>query len=129
VAAILQRVQHELFLAQAQLAAPSGTATPARHIDARHVARLEKDIDAISSTFAPVETFVLPRGVPSAAELHVARTVCRRAERELWALHQTEPVSDDILHWANRLSGLLFALALSVNRSEGFVETPPDYSV
>jgi cob(I)alamin adenosyltransferase len=127
---LLLRLQHEIFLASAELAIPPDrSAKPARRLEPRHVERIEQDIDRLSATFSPVDTFVLPRGGPAASELHVARTVCRRAERELWALHDHEAVSEDLLHWANRMSGLLFAMALSVNRSEGFAETPPDYSI
>jgi cob(I)alamin adenosyltransferase len=81
------------------------------------------------ATFDPVSSFVLARGGPAASELHIARTVARRAEREIWALHRIEPVSEALLRWINRLSDLLFAMALSLNRSLGFGETPPDYSV
>jgi cob(I)alamin adenosyltransferase len=74
-------------------------------------------------------TFVLPGGSPSAAAFHVARTVSRRAERELWALHRTEPQRPELLEWTNRLSDLLFAAALAANHSLGVAELPPDYSV
>jgi cob(I)alamin adenosyltransferase len=93
------------------------------------VLRAEQEIDRLVGTFEPVSTFVLSRGGPGATELHVARTVARRAEREIWALHRVEPVSSELLRWTNRLSDLLFAMALSLNRSLGFVETSPDYSV
>ena len=55
--------------------------------------------------------------------------MARRAERDLWALHAEEPQREALLQWANRVSSLLFALALSVNRAEGFTEIPPDYTV
>jgi cob(I)alamin adenosyltransferase len=93
------------------------------------VDRIEKEIDRLVGTFEPVTTFVLPRGGPSASELHVARTVARRAEREIWALHRLSPIAPDLLRWSNRVSDLLFAMALSLNRSMGFAETSPDYTV
>ncbi len=127
--AVLARLQHELFIAQAELAtAPSGP--PAAHrIEARHVARLEAEIDQFTAMLDPLHSFVLPRGVPAAAQLHVARTVARRAERELWTLHRVEPLPEPLLQWMNRLGDLLYAMALALNRFEGFVETPPDYTV
>jgi cob(I)alamin adenosyltransferase len=129
LAELIVRLQHELFIAQAELATPPGGAMPRHRIADRHVERLEKDIDRLMATFDPVSSFVLARGGPSAAELHIARTVARRAERELWALHRIEPISEVLLRWINRLSDLLFAMALSLNRSQGFGETPPDYTV
>lgn len=91
--------------------------------------RLEEDTDRLSASLEPLRSFVLPRGSPGAAEVHVARTVARRAERELWALAESEPVAPELLRWANRLSGLLFALALAANRADGSAEIAPDYSV
>jgi cob(I)alamin adenosyltransferase len=128
VAQLLLRLQHELSVAQAELATPPGAPAATHRIAARHVERLEDEIDQYSATFEPVHTFVLPRGNRGGAHLHVARTISRRAEREMWALHQVEPLRPEILQWINRLSDLLFALALSVNRHEGYVETPPDYA-
>ena len=128
VAALLLRVQHELHLAQAELATPPGSAPPVHRIGERPVERLESEIDRVSATFEPVQSFVLPRGHAAGAQLHLARTVARRAERELWALHAAEPVRPELVRWLNRVSDLLFALALSVNRHEGFAETAPDYS-
>ena len=90
---------------------------------------MEAEIERLGATFEPRDSFALPRGSRAATELHVARTVCRRAERALWTLQESEPVPDPLLQWANRLSSLLFALALSVNRSEGVPEIAPDYSV
>jgi cob(I)alamin adenosyltransferase len=93
------------------------------------VERLEHEIDEYSATIEPLHAFVLPRGRPGGAALHIARTVCRRAERELWTLNRTSPLPDELLRWLNRMSDLLFALALSVNRADGFAEVAPDYSV
>ena len=125
----LRRIQHELFVAMSELAAPAGAARPAHRIDERHVDRLEGDIDRWESRRPPLTHFVLPRGTPGATALHAARTVARRAERELWALRRTEEVPDPILRWANRLSDLLFALARASNDTAGEPETAPDYSV
>lgn len=72
---------------------------------------------------------MLARGAGGGASLHVARTVARRAERELWSLNRLEPLRPELLRWLNRLSDLLFALALAVNRSNGLREIPPDYTI
>ncbi|HUZ80250.1 MAG TPA: cob(I)yrinic acid a,c-diamide adenosyltransferase [Thermoplasmata archaeon] len=128
VRALLRRLEHELFLAESELATPSGKAPPAGRIEARHVRRLEADIDRYSDAVRSLRTFVLPTGSPAAAYLHWARALARRAERELWRLHRTEPQSEELLQWSNRLGDLFFALALSANRALGVSEVPPDYS-
>ena len=129
VGQLLLRLQHELFVARAELATPPTAKPPAHLIAARHVERLEKDTDRFSEAVEPVHTFVLPRGGPAGSSLHVCRTLSRRAERELWSLHEEAPLRPELLQWANRLSDLLFAVALTVNRAEGFEETPPDYTI
>jgi cob(I)alamin adenosyltransferase len=128
MASTLRRVEHELYIAQSELAAAPGTKPPAHRIEARHVTRLEADIDTFDAAHPPLTSFVLPRGARVAAELHVARTVARRAERELWALHRTEPQRAELLQWTNRLSDLVFALALAANHALGVGEIAPDYS-
>ena len=127
--ALLRRLSHETFLAMSELATPPAAKPPLHRLVTRHVERLELDIDRLSRGVEPLHSFVLPRGGAGGAELHVARAVARRAERELWTLHREEPQRHEVLQWANRLSSLLFALALSVNRTAGFTELAPDYSV
>lgn len=129
VTALVTRLQHELYVAQAELAALPGSTTAGPRVSARHVERLEREIDRYSAMIEPVRSFVLPRGKRAGAHLHVARTVARRAERELWALNAAEPVRPELAQWLNRMSDLLFALALSVNHHEGVPEIAPDYSV
>jgi cob(I)alamin adenosyltransferase len=123
------RLQHELYVAMSELATAPGSKPPAHRIEARHVAELEAAIDRYSAAIEPVHAFVLPRGTPAGAAVHVARTVARRAERELWALHAESPQREELLQWANRLSDLLFAIALVVNRHAGFAELSPDYAI
>ncbi len=126
---LLLRLEHELFIVQSELATPSKGATNVPRVTARHVERLETEIDRWSAAAGPLTSFVLQRGAPLASQLHVCRTVARRAERELWQLHEMDPQRPEMLQWANRLSDLLFALALVANRRAGIPETPPDYDV
>jgi len=125
---ILVRLQHELFLAMSEMAAAPGFA-PKTRIEARHTTGLEALLDRFDAELPPLQTFVLPGGTPGGAQLHVARTVSRRAERELIALHRTEPIRPELLAWANRLSDLLFALALTENHRAGIAELAPNYQV
>ena len=125
---ILVRLQDELFMLGAELATPKGAELPARRIEDHHVQRLEAELDRLSAPLGTLESFVLPRGTEAAAELHVTRTVARRTERSLVRLAREEPPREVLLRYLNRLSDLLFALALTVNRAAGFVERPPDHN-
>jgi cob(I)alamin adenosyltransferase len=126
---LVLRLEHELFIAQTELAVAPGGRPPAYRVEARHVRGLETEIDRWDAAHPPLTTFVLAGGSSAAAEFHVARTVARRAERELWALHRTEPLRPELLEWTNRLSDLLFAAALAANHALGVAETPPDYTI
>ncbi|MEE9210977.1 MAG: cob(I)yrinic acid a,c-diamide adenosyltransferase, partial [Kiloniellales bacterium] len=79
------------------------------------VLRLEAEIDTINARLAPLESFLLPGGSPAAAALHLARTVARRAEREITALGERETVNPEAVRYINRLSDLLFVLARQAN--------------
>jgi len=129
VRAVVRRLENELFVAQAELATAPGGREPKHRIEARHVTRLEEDIRRFEDSHAKLHSFVLSGGSRAAAQLQVARTISRRAEREVWALHREEPLRPELLSWANRLSGLLFALALAVNHALGVPEVAPDYTV
>jgi cob(I)alamin adenosyltransferase len=118
--ALLERIQNDLFDLGADLATPEQDEKPAweplRVVDSQ-VERLEREIDAINERLSPLTSFVLPAGSPAAAALHVARTVCRRAERglvELMAL-EGEIVGEPALRYLNRLSDLLFVAARRAN--------------
>lgn len=126
---ILLRLQNEVFIAQAELAVGPGHPPAAHPISDRHVERLEGEIDQLTALAGPVESFVLPGGRPAGAQLHVARTVARRAERTLWTLHRSEPLPSSLLRWMNRVSDLLFAMTLAVNHVDRYPDQPPDYSV
>ena len=113
--AILARLQNELFDLGADLSTPAkadeAEGAKLRILDSQ-VARLEAEIDALNAELPPLASFVLPGGTPAAAALHLARTVCRRAEREAVRLAEAgEPVSGPALRYLNRLSDLLFVAA------------------
>jgi cob(I)alamin adenosyltransferase len=93
-----------------------------RRIQAADVERLELWIDALERELEPLRNFVLPGGDPTAAQLHFARTVARRAERRVVALAEREPVADAALAYLNRLSDLLFVMARVVNRRANVAE-------
>ena len=119
--AILARIQNDLFDLGADLCAPEEAATTSQRQRLRvsdvQVRRLEEEIDLMNAELAPLRSFVLPGGSPAAAALHVARTVCRRAEREIVALadQSSEHVSPQVLKYINRLSDLLFVASRAVN--------------
>ncbi|MDP6473278.1 MAG: cob(I)yrinic acid a,c-diamide adenosyltransferase [Alphaproteobacteria bacterium] len=115
--AMLARIQNDLFDVGADLCRPEGEADALRISDAQ-VERLEREIDAMNGALAVLESFILPGGSPAAAELHVARTVVRRAERRAIALAQQAPLNPAALRYLNRLSDHLFQLA-RVNNDGG----------
>ncbi len=84
---------------------------PVPAVEQRHVTQLEQWIDAWNASLEPLRSFILPGGDLSASQLHVARTVCRRAERVVLALSRTEPIGASVLPYLNRLSDLLFVAA------------------
>ena len=117
-------IQRDLFALGARLADPShriaGRVTKAA-ITPEDVARLERWIDSFSEELPPLRRFVLPGGSPSGAALHVARTVCRRAERAMVDLGDSA-FEVELLHYINRLSDLLFTMARAVNHRAGAPE-------
>jgi cob(I)alamin adenosyltransferase len=120
VPAMLARIQNDLFDLGADLCVPDRGEplpyTPLRLNNAQ-VERLEREIDAMNSEMAPLASFVLPGGSQAGAALHVARTVCRRAERAIAELRliEGEPVSADVCRYINRLSDHLFVASRYVN--------------
>ncbi|HWQ22617.1 MAG TPA: cob(I)yrinic acid a,c-diamide adenosyltransferase [Gaiellaceae bacterium] len=118
IAEVLARVQNELFDLGADLAVPLERQGRLRATQAQ-VDALERDCDRFNAGLPALRSFVLPGGGEAAARLHLARTVCRRAEREALAASRTHPVNPVALRYLNRLSDLLFILARAANAAEG----------
>lgn len=116
VKSMLIRIQKDLFLIGADLSNPQGEKT--NKISPLCVGEFEKIIDEAWPELPPLANFVLPGGSPTAALLHLARTVCRRAERSAVALGKTEKINMDIIIYLNRLSDLLFVVARLANKNE-----------
>jgi cob(I)alamin adenosyltransferase len=91
-------------------------------IEERHVRQLEEWIDELNEVVGPLQNFILPGGSTGAAQLHVARTICRRAERAVFTLAREEPIGAWVMPYLNRLSDLLFVLARYENRQRGIAE-------
>ncbi|MBR0840273.1 cob(I)yrinic acid a,c-diamide adenosyltransferase [Bradyrhizobium liaoningense] len=118
--AMLGRIQNDLFDLGADLAVPERDGKAERlRVVASQVERLERDIDALNDKLAPLTSFVLPGGTPAAAHLHVARTICRRAERVMveLAARPGEPVGAAGIQYMNRLSDFLFVASRAANRN------------
>ena len=114
---VLTEVQHRLFDLGGELSLPDMTL-----ISEAHVKALEEALDAFNATLPPLKEFILPGGGRPAALCHVARTVCRRAERRLVTLMAAETVSPHLLAYVNRLSDLLFVLCRILLRAAEHVE-------
>jgi cob(I)alamin adenosyltransferase len=120
----LRRIQNELFHLGADLCIPEPDklSSPGPRIEPRHTLALEQLMDQLSESLQPLTNFVLPGGTPAASQLHVARTVCRRAEREAVALAAREPLNPEAVRYLNRLSDALFVMSRYDNRRAGVAE-------
>jgi cob(I)alamin adenosyltransferase len=118
IAEQLLKIQNELFDLGADLATP-GEVEGALRIEPGQVARLEIDIDDMNAELSPLTSFILPGGTAAAVALHLARTVVRRAERAVVALHEAEPLNPHLLSYINRLSDHLFVAARIVATKDG----------
>jgi cob(I)alamin adenosyltransferase len=120
----LGRIQNELFDLGSDLCWPEDDerrgAIPT--VQPGHVTVLERLIDELNAVVGPLANFLLPGGAPGAAQLHVARTVCRRAEREAITLSHEEPIGELVLPYLNRLSDALFVMARFENHERGVAE-------
>ena len=120
---MLAGIQNELFDIGSILASEPGKEWPGMvHITPGHIERLEHWIDECSKDIPELRSFVLPGGSELNAALHVCRAVCRRVERQVWQLHETEKVDSNVLVYLNRLSDLFFAMARFESHSKGIAE-------
>lgn len=117
----LKRIQNELFHCGADLCVPEADKAqwPGPRVTNQHIEALETLMDDLSASLPPLENFILPGGTLAAAQLHVARTVCRNAERAVLRLHEREPVSPENVKYLNRLSDALFVMARFQNQKAG----------
>ena len=124
LAAELVPIQNQLFDLGSDLATPA--TSQARHpvptVATRHIERLEAIIDELNGVVGPLTNFLLPGGSPGAAQLHVARTICRRAERSATSLARDEEIGPTVLPYLNRLSDALFVMARYENHERGVDE-------
>lgn len=125
---LLAQIQHQLFVLGADLATPEqarGKNFSIPRVTAADVECLEHAIDGLEETLPPLTSFILPGGSLAGATLHIARTICRRAERHVVSLWREEPEIGTLpTRYLNRLSDLLFVLARAVNHAAGVAEHP-----
>lgn len=114
IQSVLLDIQHDLFDLGGELCVPGMEMILDRHID-----RLETELDKLNADLPPLKDFILPGGSLAAAQAHLARTICRRAERRVISLARQEPVNDPVIRYLNRLSDLLFVIARTVARASG----------
>jgi cob(I)alamin adenosyltransferase len=124
LSAILLRVQHELFNLGSILATlPQDVHPRQARVTAEEIARLESEMDRFNEDLEPLRSFVLPGGSRLNADLHICRTVCRRAERECVALARVEELPPEAVRYLNRLSDALFVWSRWASRAAGAAET------
>ncbi|HEY2781901.1 MAG TPA: cob(I)yrinic acid a,c-diamide adenosyltransferase [Steroidobacteraceae bacterium] len=111
---VLTEIQHDLFDLGGELCIPGHVMIGAAHVD-----RLERELDGFNEGLPPLKEFILPGGGAAAAACHLARAICRRAERRCWSLARVENVSGHALKYLNRLSDLLFVIARVLARGAG----------
>jgi cob(I)alamin adenosyltransferase len=114
VRAVLERVQHDLFDLGGELSIPGHSLLTEQQVES-----LERSVEEWNSALSPLKEFILPGGSRAAAAAHLARTVCRRAERAVVTLGRAEPVGDAARRYLNRLSDLLFVAGRTLNRAAG----------
>jgi cob(I)alamin adenosyltransferase len=125
---ILKGIQNELFIVGAELSSSyNGTFSPKRKIGEETIKDMENVIEEYGKKIGKLKSFVLPGGTIGAAYLHNARTVARRAERSLVGAEPESKIDKHLIKYMNRISSLLFVLALYINKSEGYEEINPEY--
>jgi cob(I)alamin adenosyltransferase len=112
----LRQVQNDLFDVGADISVPEGDERERLRVKPEQTAWLERACDEVNATLEPLRSFLLPGGTPAAAQLHVCRTVCRRAERR--AIDVGDELNPEVVRYLNRLSDLLFILSRGANRGE-----------
>lgn len=123
-AELVRAVQNDLFDVGADLCVPPADGETALRVTAAQAERLEQAIDRVNEGLEPLRSFILPGGTPAAGYLHLARTVCRRAERSVVTLMRSEAVNPQVLVYLNRLSDLLFVLARTANGGNDVLWVP-----
>jgi cob(I)alamin adenosyltransferase len=124
VDALVERIQNELFDLGAELATPDPAKFGLSIVGPEQIAELEAEIDRYEAHLPPLKQFILPGGTRGASQIHLARTVCRRAERRVVTLASAEAISPHLVVYLNRLSDLLFVLGRAVNQAAGVVDVP-----
>lgn len=119
---VLKTVQDRLFTLGAHLASDPEKHPPTPDLLPEDVALLEREMDAMDELLPPLRNFILPGGHPAVSACHVCRTVCRRAERLVVALHEAEPVEPQVLEYLNRLSDYFFVLSRKIGQDFGVTE-------
>jgi len=119
---LLKDIQKDLFTIGAELAGSQRREDKSTNLDPQHVMRLEDVIFEIDQSLKPLNSFILPGGSKESSYLHVARAVCRRAERHVVKLKREKIINEDIIKYLNRLSYLLFLLARKINEKHGIDE-------
>ena len=122
----LRQIQHELFNIGSHLATPAESPSAAKlpSLDEMMVGRLEMQMDQADEQLSPLRQFILPAGGEAACRLHLARTICRRAERRIVAFAMDRPVPHVIITYLNRLSDWLFVMARLANQRAGVEDVP-----
>jgi cob(I)alamin adenosyltransferase len=120
----LKNIQDKLFVLGANLAAQPGKPLSLPPLVEQDILDLEQSIDRMEESLPPLKTFILPGGHTSVSYCHLARCVCRRAERLVVALDHNEPVEDILIQYLNRLSDYLFVLARKIGQDLGAAEIP-----
>jgi cob(I)alamin adenosyltransferase len=121
---VLERAQEGCFRLGAFLATAPGKDPGIARLTEADITPFEQAIDSLEAGLAPLKTFILPGGAEPAARLHVARTVCRRAERLIVGLAAREALDPVFVHWLNRLGDLLFVQARAANAAAGCADVP-----
>ncbi len=128
---IIEKAQHDLFTLGAELSWFTSKASMGTRklpmTSSEHVKELEQNIDELDAMLSPPSSFILPRGTQASTFLHLARTVCRRAERLIVSLSQQYPLNPEIIKYMNRLSDLLYVMARYANKEFAAPEQQPIY--